>query len=91
MKTSIAFTLIITAAIFSFVGGYSIGSHSGQAASYQVASQSNNSSIATANAAENVQKPAAPAAGYGSPSGQDSDNNTAASPGYGAPAPGYGE
>lgn len=28
MKTSIAFTLVVTAAVFSFVSGYSIGSHS---------------------------------------------------------------
>jgi hypothetical protein len=91
MKTSIAFTLIIIAAIFSFVSGYSIGSHSDQAASYQVASRSNSSSVATANAAENVQKPAAPAAGYGTPSDEGSGSNTGASPGYGAPAPGYGK
>ena len=92
MKTSIALTLIITATIFSFVTGYSIGSHSDQAASYQVASRSNSSSVATANAAENLQKSsAAPAAGYGTPAGEDANAKTAASPGYGAPAPGYGK
>ena len=92
MKISIAITLIITATIFSFVSGYSIGSHSDQAASYQVASQSNSGSVATANAAENLQKTsAAPAAGYGTPTGEDSNAKTAASPGYGAPAPGYGK
>jgi len=89
MKTSIAITLIITATIFSFVSGYSIGSHSDQAVSYRMTSQSGNSSVATANAAENVQKATAPAGGYGAPSvGASSD--TAASPGYGAPSPGYG-
>jgi hypothetical protein len=92
MKTSIAITLIITATIFSFVSGYSIGSHSDQAASYRVASQSNSGSVATANAAENVQKSSPPAGGYGAPSGAGSSANTGASPGYGAPAPapGYG-
>jgi FlaG/FlaF family flagellin (archaellin) len=90
MKTSIAITLIITATIFSFVSGYSIGSHSDQAASYQVASQSNSGSVATAIAAENVEKSSSPAGGYGTPSGVDSSSNTGASPGYGAPAPGYG-
>ena len=90
MKVSIAITLIITATIFSFVSGYSIGSHSEQAVSYQMTSQSDNSSIATANAAENVQKPTAPTAGYGAPSVEASANTTT-SPGYGAPSPGYGQ
>ena len=85
MKISIALTLIITAAIFSFVSGYSIGTHSDQAAGYGMASQSSvGSGVATARAAEKAPEPAAPAGGYGSPSG-------AASPGYGAPAPGYGK
>ncbi len=85
MKTSIAITLIITAAIFSFVSGYSIGSHSDQAAGYGMASQSSGGSgVATAKAAETAPEPAAPTGGYGNPSG-------AASGGYGAPAPGYGQ
>jgi len=86
MKTSIAITLIIIATIFSFVSGYSIGSHSDQAAGYGTASQSSGSSVATANAAENAPEPAAPTGGYGSPS-----SNTTTSPGYGAPSPGYGK
>ena len=87
MKTSIALTLIIVATVFSFVSGYSIGSHSDQAAGYGMANQaSNNGSVATAKAAENP--PAAePAGGYGSPSSADAAKNTAAAPGYGTPAP----
>jgi len=86
MKTSIAFTLIITAAIFSFVSGYSIGSHSDQAAGYGMASQSTGGSVATASAAET-----APTGGYGSPNVENSNENTTASPGYGAPSPKYGQ
>jgi hypothetical protein len=86
MKTSIAITLIITAAIFSFVSGYSIGSHSDQAAGYGIASQATSGSngVATATAAEKAPEQAAPTAGYGNPSG-------AASAGYGAPSAGYGQ
>ena len=91
MKTSIAFTLVVTAAVFSFVSGYSIGSHSDQAAVYGLASQSNGGSVSEARAAENPAAPSAPVGGYGSPSGVDSANNAAAAPGYGAPAPGYGK
>jgi len=89
MKTSIAFTLIIVATIFSFVSGYSIGSHSDQAADYNIAKQTggNSGSIATATAAENPAAPQAPAGGYGSPSATDATANTAATPGYGTPAP----
>ena len=91
MKTSIVFTLIVTAAIFSFVSGYSIGSHSDQAAAYRVASQASSGSVSVARAAENPSGSSAPAAGYGSPAAADSGNSAAASPGYGAPAPGYGK
>jgi hypothetical protein len=92
MKTSIAFTLIIIAAVFSFVSGYSIGSHNDQAAGYNVASQSGSTGGAVARAAENPPEPAAPAGGYGSPAGEVSTKNTAAAPGYGAaPTPGYGK
>ena len=82
MKTSIALALIIIAAVFSFVSGYSIGSHSEQAVSYQMASQSS-SSVATANAAENTSKSPAPAAGYGAPAAAETTDNSATSPGYG--------
>lgn len=91
MKISIAITLIITVAIFSFVSGYSIGSHSDQAAGYGIANQSSSGSVSTARAAENAPEPSAPAGGYGTQSGEKSDNNTATSPGYGAPSPGYGQ
>ena len=92
MKPSIAMTLVVTAAIFSFVSGYSIGSHSDQAAGYRMANQSNGGSVATARAAENASKPSAPAGGYGgTPSGGGSNENTAASPGYVAPSAGYGQ
>jgi hypothetical protein len=89
MKTSISIALIIIAAIFSFVSGFSIGSHSEQAISYQMVSQTNSGSVATANAAEST--PIAPAAGYGAPAVDAAQENTAASPGYGAPSPGYGQ
>jgi len=88
MKTSIAITLIITAAIFSFVSGYSIGSHSDQAAGYGMASQSTGGSIATASAAE---KAVSPSGGYGDPSSEKAGDSNKTSPGYGAPSPGYGQ
>jgi hypothetical protein len=91
MKTSIAFTLIIIAAVFSFVSGYSIGSHSDQAAGYSMASQATSGSVSVARAAENPSAPSAPAGGYGSPSATDAGNNSSAAPGYGTPAPGYGK
>ena len=84
MKPSIAITLIVIAAVFSFVSGYSIGSHSDQATSYRVASQPN------ANATE---KAVSPSGGYGAPASEETSDSSAASPGYGAPAPspGYGQ
>jgi hypothetical protein len=87
MKPSIAMTLVVTAAIFSFVSGYSIGSHSDQAAGYRMANQSNGGSVATARAAENASKPSG---GYGAPTSEEGSNSNAASPGYGDPSPGYG-
>ena len=84
MKTSIALTLIIIAAVFSFVSGYSIGTHSDQAVDYRRAGQAGSANVATAQAAVNSREPAAPAAGYGSPRGE-------ASSGYGTPSPGYGQ
>lgn len=91
MKTSIAITLIIVATIFSFVSGYSIGSHSDQAVGYRMASNSTVSSVATATAGEKVTEPSAPAGGYGASSDAGTGDNAAASPGYGAPSPGYGK
>jgi len=87
MKTSIAITLIIIATIFSFVSGYSIGSHSDQAVDYRIANQASGNSVATARAAEKAD----PAPGYGAASEDASSQDAAASPGYGAPAPGYGQ
>lgn len=91
MKTSISLTLIIVAAVFSFVSGYSIGSHSDQAVSYRLINKPNSSPVATARAAEKGPEPAAPAAGYGSAANENSqDQDAAAAPGYGTPSPGYG-
>lgn len=91
MKTSIAITLIIIAAIFSFVIGYSIGTHSDQATRYEEASKVSGGGLAVPRTPENSTKTSAPAGGYGSPSSSDSGKNTDASPGYGSPAPGYGK
>jgi hypothetical protein len=89
MKSSIAITLIIVAAVFSFVSGYSIGSHSDQAVGYRMASQSAGSSVTTAIAAEKASEPSAPTGGYGA-SDAGSGDSTATSPGYGTASPGYG-
>lgn len=91
MKTSIAITLIIIAAIFSFVIGYSIGTHSDQATRSEEASKVSGGGLAVPRTPENSTKTSAPAGGYGSPSSSDSGKNTDASPGYGSPAPGYGK
>jgi len=82
---------IIVATIFSFVSGYSIGSHSDQAVDYRVARHSSGDSIASARAAEKVPEPSAAAAGYGTARENASSQDSAASPGYGAPSPGYGQ
>jgi hypothetical protein len=87
MKPSIAITLIVIAAVFCFVSGYSIGSHSNQASNYRMASQANNGTN-SANAAE---KPASPSGGYGAPDSEKTSDSGGASPGYGAPSPGYGQ
>ncbi len=88
MKPSIAISLIIIAAVFSFVSGYTIGSHSDQAVNYSAASQSVSKSVTEGTS----QEPSAPSGGYGASSGAVSDKE-ASSPGYGSqpsPAPGYG-
>ena len=79
MKPSIAMTLVVTAAIFSFVSGYSIGAHSDQAAAAKMANQST------------AVKAASPSGGYGAPSSEATGDSSAASPGHGAPSPGYGQ
>ena len=71
MKPSIAMTLVVTAAIFSFVSGYSIGAHSDQAAASKMANQST------------AAKAASPSGGYGAPSSAASPGYGAPSPGYG--------
>ena len=91
MKNSIAMTLVITAGIFSFVSGYSIGNHD-QGSNYNMTSQ-----ITASNSAA-VNNSSAPAGGYGAPSadassstGSSSPGYSASSPEYGAPSPGYGQ
>ena len=86
MKTSIALTLIITIAVFSYVSGYSIGAYNKKGISNTMVSQASIVSPATATAAENIS-----AASYNSP--EDSEKKLDArgsSPDYGAPSPGYG-
>ena len=90
MKNSIAMTLVITAGIFSFVSGYSIGNHD-QGSNYNMTSQVTASNSTAVNSS-------APAGGYGAPpadvsstTGSSSPGNSASSPGYGAPSPGYGQ
>jgi len=87
MKISIALTLIITIAVFSFVSGYSISAHNKLNPSHNMASTTNASKAGTANAAES---PSAASGGYGSPDSEKADVN-GSSPGYGAPSPGYGQ
>ena len=87
MKNSIAMTLVVTAGIFSFVSGYSIGNHNDQGTSYNMTSQTTASGSGPVKTADNS---SAPAGGYGAPSGDDSSATGSSSPGIGAPSPGYG-
>jgi len=87
MKFSIALTLIITIAVFSFVSGYSISAHNKLNPSHNMASTANASNAGTANAAES---PSAASGGYGSPDSEKAGGNASPS-GYGAPSPGYGQ
>jgi len=90
MKNSIAMTLVITAGIFSFVSGYSIGNHPNQGSSYNMNSQQE-----AAKTASNTSAPAA--GGYGAPADTSSGTGSSSpgygdsSPGYSAPSPGYGK
>lgn len=77
MKNSIAMTLVVTAAIFSFVSGYSIGNHNDQGTSNRMTSQA-------------VDNSSTPTGGYGAPSADASSTTGSSSPGYGASSPGYG-
>jgi hypothetical protein len=87
MKNSIAMTLVITAGIFSFVSGYSIGNHDNQGNSYSMNGKATVSSSAAVKTADNS---SAPAGGYGAPTVEDPSTTSSLSPGYGAPSPGYG-
>jgi hypothetical protein len=86
MKISIALTLIITVAIFSFISGYSISAHNKQGAGQTMASQG--SFVSAATAAENT---STPSAGNNSPSSEKTIDARGSSPGYGSPSPGYGQ
>ena len=87
MKFSIALTLIITIAVFSFVSGYSISAHNKLNSSQKITSQADVSKTVTANVAENA---SAASGGYGSPDSEKAGGNASPS-GYGAPSPGYGQ
>jgi len=89
MKISIAVTLIITIAVFSFISGYSISAHNKRNSSHNMASTANasNAVTATANATEYS---SAASGGYGSPDSEKAVGNASPS-GYGAPSPGYGQ
>ncbi|MBE9521063.1 MAG: hypothetical protein IME97_08030 [Proteobacteria bacterium] len=84
MKNSIAMTLVITAGIFSFVSGYSIGNRNDQVTMNHQTTASSSAAVKTAD------KSSAPAGGYGAPSVDNSSTTGSSSPGYGAPSPGYG-
>ena len=86
MKTSIALTLIITIAVFSYVSGYSIGVYNKKGISNTMVSQASIVSPATATAAENIS-----AAAYNSPGSENKLNVRGSSPGYGSTSPGYGQ
>ena len=83
MKNSIAMTLVITAGIFSFVSGYSIGNHD-QGSNYNMTSQITASNSAAVNSS-------ASAGGYGAPRPDVSSTTGSSSPGYSASSPGYGQ
>ena len=87
MKTSIALTLIITIAVFSYVSGYSIGAYNKKGAINAMVSQASIVSPATATAAENIS-----AAAYNSPGGSEKKLDArGSSPVYGESSPGYGQ
>ena len=84
MKISIALTIFITIAVFSYVSGYSISAHHKQEASYRMAAQENADNPGSLTVSE---KTSAASGGYGSPSSE----KTGDTPGYGTPSPGYGQ
>ncbi len=83
MKISIALTLVITIAVFSFVSGYSIGTHNKLNTSHKIARSRTNvlsSGTGTATAAEHF---SAASGGYGVQSNEVSSASSPPSPGYG--------
>jgi len=88
MKISIALTLIITIAVFSFVSGYSISVHHKMYRAYGMASITNNANNGSTKAVGQV---SAASGGYGSLNSKKAAENNAPSAGYGAPSPGYGQ
>ena len=88
MKISIALTLIITIAVFSFISGYSISAHNKMNPASSVASQTNTSNRGTATAGEYVPEPSG---GYGSLNSEKDTDNRGSAAGYGTPSPGYGQ
>ncbi|MGI9571354.1 MAG: hypothetical protein ACR2PH_16805 [Desulfobulbia bacterium] len=82
MKISIAVTLIITIAVFSFVSGYSISTHNKQNSNIRLANQTNILSTGTGTATAG-EHPSATSGGYGSPSSEKAGSINASSPGYG--------
>lgn len=88
MKISIALTLIITIAVFSYVSGYSIGAYNKRESNYTMVSQANTVSAATINAGANI---SASSGDYNSPGSETKLDARGSSPGYGAPSPGYGK
>ena len=86
MKTSIALTLIITIAVFSYVSGYSIGAYNKKGAINAMVSQASIVSPATATAAENIS-----AASNNSPGSEKKPYARGSSPGYGESSPGDGQ
>ena len=86
MKISIALTIFITIAVFSYVSGYSINAHNKREASYKIARQANVDSNNSFTVSENT---SAASRRYGSPSSEKAGGTS--SPGYGTPSPGYGQ
>ena len=103
MKTSIALTIIITIAVFSYVSGYSISAHHKREVSYRMAGQANADSNKAAttttkdsSAASGGYGSSATSGGYGSSAtsggyGSPSSEKAGGTPGYGTPSPGYGQ
>jgi hypothetical protein len=94
MKNSIAMTLVITAGIFGFVSGYSIGTNksSDQGAVYKMTNQKTTTSSSTEAPAGGYGKPAV--GGYGTPTPATGGYGKPAAAGYGTPAAatgGYGK